>query len=162
MNIPIESFLPVLPDSSSDIAIVAEPSLTDHTVKLVVDLLKQWGARRVIVICAVGALSAVNTLRSTYPDVALHVGAVSSEGDVCNCSQSLPCWCIGDATSRQFGTLLRAFTGGTSRSILPPPTMDQMPMEGLKGTSVAPFTVIKVSLSYYVDTMLDSLDSTDH
>ena len=129
-SIPIESFLNVLPDQPSDVVFVTEPSLSESgTMKLVVSLLKQWGARRIFIVCAVGNTAAVNDLRAAYSDISVQVGAMDET--------------IDDPAKRQFGTQLRPFTGGT---INVAPRIEES-IDAMKGTSLAPFRVVKVMFS---------------
>lgn len=63
-------------------------------------ILQRWGAKRIVVIAAIGSREGVNRLLELHPEVDVYIGAVdetlSAEGMI------LPG--IGDAGDRQFGT----------------------------------------------------------
>lgn len=62
--------------------------------------MKRWGAKRVVVISAIGARAGIDRLLDQHPDVELHIGAVDEV--LSETGMILPG--IGDAGDRQFGT----------------------------------------------------------
>mmetsp|Transcript_6473 Transcript_6473/g.14284 ORF Transcript_6473/g.14284 Transcript_6473/m.14284 type:complete len:231 (-) Transcript_6473:221-913(-) len=103
-----ESLLPIqyynrLPrDTQCDVAYVLDPCIaTANTINAVVSILKRWGAKRIVVISAVGSRAGVTRLSELHPDIDIFMGAVdehiSEEGMI------MPG--VGDAGDRQFGTL---------------------------------------------------------
>jgi|TARA_B110000208_G_C11728197_1_gene415370 uracil phosphoribosyltransferase len=69
-----------LPDvCACDVAIVLEPMVaTAGTLRATIDILKEWGAPRIVVISVVGARTGLETLRSFHPDVTVHIGSIDS------------------------------------------------------------------------------------
>jgi uracil phosphoribosyltransferase len=78
-----------------------EPCIaTSNTIHAVINILKRWGCKKIIVISAIGAKSGVDRVLQEHPDVSIYIGAVDE-----NLSESgmiIPG--IGDAGDRQFGT----------------------------------------------------------
>jgi uracil phosphoribosyltransferase len=120
-----ESLLPVqyynrLPkDHNTDIAFIVDPCIaTSNTLHAVCSILKRWGAKKVVVISAIGARPGVDKILELHPDVDLYIGQIdetlSPEGMI------IPG--IGDAGDRQFRTpseelpvtFLGAATGSSS------------------------------------------------
>jgi len=102
-----ESLLPIqyynrLPKNKvCDVAYVVDPCIaTSNTIHAVVSILKRWGAKRIVVIAAIGAREGVNKLLELHPTVELYIGAVD---DVLS-PQGMIIPGIGDAGDRQFGT----------------------------------------------------------
>jgi uracil phosphoribosyltransferase len=102
-----ESLLPIqyynrLPKGKvCDVAYVVDPCIaTSNTIHAVVSILKRWGAKRIVVISAVGAREGVNKLLEMHPTVELFIGAVDET--LSATGMIIPG--IGDAGDRQFGT----------------------------------------------------------
>lgn len=102
-----ESLLPIqyynrLPKNKvCDVAYVVDPCIaTSNTIHAVVSILKRWGAKRIVVIAAIGAREGVNKLLELHPTVELYIGAVD---DVLS-AHGMIIPGIGDAGDRQFGT----------------------------------------------------------
>jgi uracil phosphoribosyltransferase len=102
-----ESLLPIqyynrLPKGKvCDVAYVVDPCIaTSNTIHAVVSILKRWGAKRIVVISAIGAREGVNKLLEMHPTVELFIGAVDET--LSPAGMIIPG--IGDAGDRQFGT----------------------------------------------------------
>lgn len=99
--IPVQYYNRLPHDEVCDVAYVVDPCIaTSNTIHAVLNILKRWGAKRIVVISAIGARPGVDRLLEQHPDVQLFIGAVdeilSENGMI------LPG--IGDAGDRQFGT----------------------------------------------------------
>jgi len=99
--LPIQYYNRLPRNERCDVAFVVDPCIaTSNTIHAVVSILKKWGAKKIVVIAAIGARQGVNRLAELHPDVDIHIGAVddelSAEGMI------LPG--IGDAGDRQFRT----------------------------------------------------------
>ncbi|KAJ1417057.1 phosphoribosyltransferase-like protein [Ochromonadaceae sp. CCMP2298] len=84
-----ESLLPIqyynrLPrDTQCDVAYVLDPCIaTANTINAVVSILKRWGAKRIVVISAVGSRAGVTRLSELHPDIDIFMGAVDEHIDV--------------------------------------------------------------------------------
>jgi uracil phosphoribosyltransferase len=63
-----------------DVAIVLEPMVaTAGTLRATIDILKEWGAPKIMVISVIGARSGLEALRSFHPDITAHIGAIDDE-----------------------------------------------------------------------------------
>mmetsp|Transcript_91 Transcript_91/g.153 ORF Transcript_91/g.153 Transcript_91/m.153 type:complete len:236 (+) Transcript_91:80-787(+) len=103
-----ESLLPIqyynrLPRGKvCDVAYVLDPCIaTANTVNAVVSILKRWGAKRVVVVSAIGSRPGVERLVKLHPDIEVHIGALDEV--VNEAGYVVPG--VGDAGDRQFGTL---------------------------------------------------------
>ena len=98
---PVEYYrkLPVSP--TVDVCLVLDPMLaTGGSACATVDILKQWGAKRVKYVGMIAAPEGVARMTQQHPDVPLHVGALDERlNDVGHIIPGL-----GDAGDRQFGT----------------------------------------------------------
>ncbi len=102
-----DSLLPVLyyerlpKGEACDVAYICDPCIaTSNTIHAVVSIVKRWGAKKIVIISAIGAKAGVTKLLELHPDVELYIGAVD---DILSTSgMILPG--IGDAGDRQFGT----------------------------------------------------------
>jgi len=73
---------------------------TGGSASATVDILKQWGARRIKYVGIIAAPEGVERLSSRHPDVPIHVGALDERlNDIGFIVPGL-----GDAGDRQFGT----------------------------------------------------------
>ena len=52
---------------------------TAGTLRATIDILKEWGAPKIMVISVIGARSGLEALRSYHPDVVVHIGAIDPE-----------------------------------------------------------------------------------
>ena len=88
-------------DEPCDIAYIVDPCIaTSNTIQAVCSIVKRWGAKKVIVIAAIGAKAGVDKLLEVHPDVEVYIGEIddvlSADGMI------LPG--IGDAGDRLFAT----------------------------------------------------------
>ena len=91
--------LPVSP--TVDVCLVLDPMLaTGGSAVATVDILKEWGARRIKFVGIIAAPEGVERLARAHPDVPIHIAAVDENlNDVGFIVPGL-----GDAGDRQFGT----------------------------------------------------------
>lgn len=91
--------LPVEP--RVQVCLILDPMLaTGGSAIATVDLLREWGARRIKFVGLIAAPEGVEALRSAHPDVPIHIGAVDERlNDIGYIVPGL-----GDAGDRQFGT----------------------------------------------------------
>jgi uracil phosphoribosyltransferase len=73
---------------------------TGGSARLAIDILKQWGARRIKFLGLIAAPEGVRAVADEHPDVPLHLGAIDSHLD----ERSYIVPGLGDAGDRQFGT----------------------------------------------------------
>ncbi|MFV9503339.1 MAG: uracil phosphoribosyltransferase [Oscillochloridaceae bacterium umkhey_bin13] len=91
--------LPKEPDI--DLSIIVDPMLaTGGSAVAAVDILKNWGARRIKFLGLIAAPEGVQTLSQTHPDVSIHLAAIDSHLN--ELGYIVPG--LGDAGDRQFGT----------------------------------------------------------
>jgi uracil phosphoribosyltransferase len=100
-------------DQTCDIAYILDPCIaTSGTMNATVSCVKKWGAKKIVVICAVAAQSGIDEVLSKHPDVEIHVAAIdtvlSEDGII------LPG--VGDAGDRQFCTIEDTESGQVSES----------------------------------------------
>lgn len=100
--------LPVLP--TVQVCLILDPMLaTGGSAVATVDVLKKWGAKRIKYVGIIGAPEGVERLRTTHPDVDIHLAALDDHltpepvnpGDP---PQGYIVPGLGDAGDRQFGT----------------------------------------------------------
>lgn len=91
--------LPKEPDI--DLSIIVDPMLaTGGSAVAAVDILKDWGARRIKFLGLIAAPEGVQTLSQAHPDVTIHLAAVDSHLN----ERGYIVPGLGDAGDRQFGT----------------------------------------------------------
>lgn len=102
-----ESLLPVLyyeklpKGEACDVAYVCDPCIaTSNTIHAVVTILKRWGAKKIVVIAAIGARSGVDRLLQLHPDIDIHIAAIDETLTATGMIEPG----FGDAGDRQFGT----------------------------------------------------------
>jgi uracil phosphoribosyltransferase len=91
--------LPISP--TVDVCLILDPMLaTGGSSVATVDLLKQWGAKRIKYVGLIAAPEGIQRLSTAHPDVPIHVAAVDERlNDIGYIVPGL-----GDAGDRQFGT----------------------------------------------------------
>jgi uracil phosphoribosyltransferase len=91
--------LPVSP--TVDVCLILDPMLaTGGSAVATVDILKEWGAKRIKFVGLIGSQLGVDRLSSAHPDVPIYLGTVDQElNDIGFIMPGL-----GDAGDRQFGT----------------------------------------------------------
>jgi uracil phosphoribosyltransferase len=99
--LPIQYYNRLPKNHACDVAYVVDPCIaTANTLHAVVSILTKWGAKKVVVISAIGAKTGVERLAELHPTVDIFIGALddtlSEDGMI------IPG--IGDAGDRQFGT----------------------------------------------------------
>jgi len=99
--LPVQYYNRLPKNQSCDVAYIVDPCIaTANTIHAVVSILKRWGAKKIVIVAAIGARPGVERLLELHQDVHVHIGAIddtlSPEGMI------LPG--IGDAGDRQFGT----------------------------------------------------------
>jgi uracil phosphoribosyltransferase len=99
--LPVQYYNRLPRNETCDIAFIVDPCIaTANTLHAVISILKKWGAKKIVVISAIGARQGVDRLIELHPSVDMYIGAIDevlSEGGMI-----LPG--IGDAGDRQFGT----------------------------------------------------------
>jgi uracil phosphoribosyltransferase len=99
--LPVQYYNRLPRNETCDIAFIVDPCIaTANTLHAVISILKKWGAKKIVVISAIGARQGVDRLIELHPTVDMYIGAIDevlSEGGMI-----LPG--IGDAGDRQFGT----------------------------------------------------------
>ncbi len=91
--------LPVSP--TVDVCLILDPMLaTGGSAAATVDILKQWGAKRIKYIGLIAAPEGIERLSTAHPDVPIHIAAIDERlNDIGYIVPGL-----GDAGDRQFGT----------------------------------------------------------
>jgi uracil phosphoribosyltransferase len=98
---PVTYYNKLAPGSKPDLAVVVDPMLaTGGSAVAAVDLLKQWGVRRIQFLGLIAAPEGVKALQDAHPDVAIYLAALDSHLN--EHSYIVPG--LGDAGDRQFGT----------------------------------------------------------
>jgi len=102
-HLPVQYYNRLPKNQPCDIAYVVDPCIaTSNTIHAVVSILKRWGAKKIIVISAIGSRAGVTRLLNDHPDIEVHIGALDNE--LSENGMILPG--LGDAGDRQFGTPL--------------------------------------------------------
>lgn len=100
-HMPVQYFNKLPRDVVCDTAFICDPCIaTSNTLHAVVSIIKKWGAKRIVVVAAVGARAGVMRLLNDHPDIEIHLGAVDES--LSESGMIVPG--IGDAGDRQFGT----------------------------------------------------------
>jgi uracil phosphoribosyltransferase len=98
---PVTYYNKLPSEPNIDLSLIVDPMLaTGGSAVAAVDILKQWGARRIKFLGLIAAPEGVEALSHTHPDVAIHLAAVDSHLD--QHGYIVPG--LGDAGDRQFGT----------------------------------------------------------
>lgn len=98
---PVQYYNRLPRDKPCDVAYVMDPCIaTSNTIRAVVSILKRWGAKKVVVIAAIGSKKGVDDLMAKHPDVDLHIGALDNK--LSEDGMILPG--LGDAGDRMFST----------------------------------------------------------
>jgi uracil phosphoribosyltransferase len=99
--LPIQYYNRLPKNQACDVAYVVDPCIaTSNTIHAVLSILKKWGAKRIVVVSAIGARAGVDRLLELHPDVDVYIGAVDET--LSESGMIVPG--IGDAGDRQFGT----------------------------------------------------------
>lgn len=98
--LPIQYYNRLPRDKISDVCFIMDPCIaTSNTIHAIINILKRWGCKKIIVISAIGAKAGVERVLEAHPDVDIYIGAVD---ETLKDGMILPG--IGDAGDRQFGT----------------------------------------------------------
>jgi uracil phosphoribosyltransferase len=91
-----------LPDTATvDLCLILDPMLaTGGSASAAIEVLKDWGAKRIKLLNLIAAPEGVRTVATAHPDVAIHCAALDRQLD--ERGYILPG--LGDAGDRQFGT----------------------------------------------------------
>jgi uracil phosphoribosyltransferase len=91
--------LPVEPTVS--VCLILDPMLaTGGSAVATVDILKQWGVRKIKFVCIIAAPEGIHLLQENHPDVPIHLAAADERLN--EHGYIVPG--LGDAGDRQFGT----------------------------------------------------------
>jgi uracil phosphoribosyltransferase len=91
--------LPVLPTVT--VCLILDPMLaTGGSAIATVDILKNWGAKKIKFVGLIGAPEGINALHTRHPDIPIHLAAVDDHLN----ERGYIVPGLGDAGDRQFGT----------------------------------------------------------
>ncbi|KAJ1982774.1 hypothetical protein H4R35_000133 [Dimargaris xerosporica] len=98
---PVEYYNKLPPTTNADECIVLDPMLaTGGTAIATANILKDWGARKITLVCVCASRSGIETFVAAHPDVAVFVGVIDDHLD--EHGYVLPG--IGDSGDRLFNT----------------------------------------------------------
>ena len=100
-NLPVQYYNRLPRDQPCDIAYVVDPCVaTSNTLHAVVSICKKWGAKKVVVLAAVGAREGLTRLANDHPDIDIYIGSCDDELN----EKGMLIPGLGDSGDRQFGT----------------------------------------------------------
>ena len=98
---PIQYYNKLPKDHACDIAFICDPCVaTANSLNACINLIKKWGAKKIIVIAVIASKAGLTQIIEKHPDIEIYVGDVDEE--LSEEGMLLPG--IGDAGDRQFGT----------------------------------------------------------
>jgi uracil phosphoribosyltransferase len=98
---PVEYYNKLPVDPTVQVCLILDPMLaTGGSAVATVDILKEWGAKRVKFVGIIAAPEGIETLTGAHPDVPIYVAAIDSHLN--EIGYIVPG--LGDAGDRQFGT----------------------------------------------------------
>jgi len=98
---PVQYYNKLPASATVDTCLVLDPMLaTGGSATAAIDVLKQWGVRRIKYMGLIAAPEGITRLNTEHPDVPIYVGAVDSHLN----EQGFIVPGLGDAGDRQFGT----------------------------------------------------------
>ncbi|OQY23787.1 MAG: uracil phosphoribosyltransferase [Anaerolineaceae bacterium 4572_32.1] len=98
---PVEYYNKLPVDPTVQVCLILDPMLaTGGSAVATVDILKEWGAKRIKFVGIIAAPEGIEALSTAHPDVPIHVAAIDSRLD--DIGYIVPG--LGDAGDRQFGT----------------------------------------------------------
>jgi len=98
---PVQYYNKLPVDPTVQVCLILDPMLaTGGSATATVDVLKKWGAQRIKFVGIIAAPEGIKALRSSHPDVSIHVAAIDSHLN--EIGFIVPG--LGDAGDRQFGT----------------------------------------------------------
>ena len=100
-SLPVQYYNRLPRNEQCDVAYILDPCIaTASTLHAVVSIVQQWGAKKVVIISALGSKFGVEKVISGHPDVEIFCGAVDNELN--ESGMIMPG--LGDAGDRQFKT----------------------------------------------------------
>lgn len=79
-DMPVQYYNRLPRDASCDVAYVVDPCIaTSKTLNAICGILKTWGAKKIVVVSALGARDGINSLMTAHPDVDIFVGCIDEE-----------------------------------------------------------------------------------
>lgn len=100
-NMPVQYYNRLPRNQPCDTAFVVDPCVaTSNTLHAVVSICKKWGAKKVVVLAAVGARDGLTRLANDHPDIDIYIGSCDDELD----EKGMLIPGLGDSGDRQFGT----------------------------------------------------------
>jgi uracil phosphoribosyltransferase len=76
-RLPIQYYNRLPKSHASDVAFILDPCVaTSDTLQAVCSIIEKWGAKRVVVICVLGARSGLDKLLARHPDLEVYIAAV--------------------------------------------------------------------------------------
>jgi uracil phosphoribosyltransferase len=98
---PVEYYNKLPVDPTVQVCLILDPMLaTGGSAVATVDILKEWGARRIKFVGLIAAPEGIDALRKAHPDVPIHIAAIDERLN--EIGFIVPG--LGDAGDRQFGT----------------------------------------------------------
>lgn len=99
---PVEYYRKLPPGLDRRLVILADPMLaTGHSAAMAADILKESGAKNIVLMCLVAAPEGVRTMRRAHPDISITAAALDEKLN----SHGYIVPGLGDAGDRLFGTL---------------------------------------------------------
>jgi uracil phosphoribosyltransferase len=99
--LPVQYYNKLPKEHPTDIVYIIDPCIaTSNTIHAVTSIVKKWGAKKIVVIAAIGSREGVDKVIQLHPDVDLYVAAI----DEVLSPQGYLLPGIGDAGDRLFGT----------------------------------------------------------
>lgn len=99
--LPVQYYNKLPKDHPCDVAFICDPCIaTANTLSACVNIVKTWGAKRIIVVAAIASRSGVESLMSKHPDITVFVSGMDEQLTM----MGMITPGLGDAGDRQFGT----------------------------------------------------------
>jgi uracil phosphoribosyltransferase len=100
-NLPVQYYNRLPRDQPCDTAFIVDPCVaTSNTLHAVVSIVKKWGAKRVVILAAVGARQGLERLATDHPDIEIYIGSCNDELN----AEGMLVPGLGDSGDRQFCT----------------------------------------------------------
>jgi uracil phosphoribosyltransferase len=98
---PVQYYNKLPRDQVCDIAYILDPCIaTSGTINAVISIVKKWGAKKIVLISAIGAKVGVDNILAKHPDIQIHIAAIDNELS----AEGMIVPGLGDAGDRQFCT----------------------------------------------------------
>jgi uracil phosphoribosyltransferase len=106
-RLPVQYYNRLPKNEKCDVAFILDPCIaTAETLLAVCSIVRNWGAKRIVVVAALGARAGVDKLLATHPDLEIYIGAI----DETLSPQGMIVPGFGDAGDRLFGTPFEALS----------------------------------------------------